>query len=58
MRDGELEGMQTFDGEIERMVREGLISMETGMLYATNPGNLQVTLFDVPPTSPGLEITR
>ncbi len=58
MRDGELEGMQTFDGEIEKMVREGLISMETGMHFATNAGNLQVKLFDAAPPSNDLEITR
>jgi twitching motility protein PilT len=58
MRDGELEGMQTFDGEIEKLVREGAISMETGMLYATNAGNLQVKLFDAGPPSNDLEITR
>jgi twitching motility protein PilT len=58
MRDGELEGMQTFDGEIEKMVRDGSITMETGMLYATNPGNLQVTLFDIPKSGDALEITR
>ena len=58
MRDGELDGMQTFDGEIEKLVRDGLISMETGMLYATNAGNLQVKLFDAAPASNDLEITR
>jgi twitching motility protein PilT len=47
MRDGELEGMQHFDGEIEKMVRGGLISRSTAMLYATNPGNLQVQLVDI-----------
>jgi twitching motility protein PilT len=58
MRDGELEGMQTFDGEIEKMVRDGLISMETGMHFATNAGNLQVKLFDAAPVANDLEITR
>jgi twitching motility protein PilT len=48
MRDSELDGMQHFDGEIERMVRGGEISMATALLYATNPGNLQVTLADLP----------
>ena len=48
MRDGQTEGMQHFDGEIERLVREGVISFATGLLYATNPGNLRVQLFDVP----------
>jgi twitching motility protein PilT len=48
MRDGEMDGMQHFDGEIERLVRAGAITMETGLLYATNSGNLQLQLADVP----------
>ena len=48
MVDGELEGMQHFDGEIEKLIRAGVISMSTGLLYATNPGNLRVQLADVP----------
>jgi twitching motility protein PilT len=48
MRDGALDGMQYFDGELERLVREGAISASTAYLYATNPGNLRVALADVP----------
>jgi twitching motility protein PilT len=48
MRDGELDGMQHFDGEMERLVRSDSISFSTAMLYATNPGNLRVQLADVP----------
>ncbi len=48
MRDGGLDGMQYFDGELERLVRDNTISMSTAMLYATNPGNLKVALADVP----------
>ncbi len=44
MRDGEMEGMQSFDGEIEKLIRSGAISYANGLLYATNPGNLQVQL--------------
>jgi len=44
MRDGEMEGMQYFDGEIEKLIRDGRISYAAGLLYATNPGNLQVQL--------------
>jgi len=47
IKDGALDGMQSFDGEIERLVREGAISLATGMLYATNPGNLALQLADV-----------
>jgi twitching motility protein PilT len=46
MRDGSTEGMQHFDGEIERLVREGVIDVETAMNYATNPGNLGLEMAD------------
>jgi len=46
IKDGALDGMRSFDGEIERLVREGVLSMSTAMLYATNPGNLAVQLAD------------
>jgi twitching motility protein PilT len=50
MRVGEQEGMQHFDGGIEKLIREGVIEMETGLAYATNPGNLQLELSDLPKT--------
>jgi twitching motility protein PilT len=48
MRDGAMEGMQHFDGELETLVRQGVIAFATGLLYATNAGNLRVQLFDMP----------
>ncbi len=48
MRDGDLDGMQHFDGEIERLIREGVIDAETGLAYATNAGNLKLLLSDLP----------
>jgi twitching motility protein PilT len=48
MRDGALDGMQYFDGELEKMVRAGTIAPSTAYLYATNAGNLRVQLADVP----------
>jgi len=48
MRDGELEGMQHFDGEIEKLIRTGVVDMETGLSYATNPGNLRLQMSDMP----------
>ena len=48
MRDGGLDGMQYFDGELEKLVRSGAISVSTALLYATNAGNLKVALADVP----------
>ena len=47
MRDGALDGMQHFDGELEKLVRAGAISLTTAYLYATNEGNLRVQLADV-----------
>jgi twitching motility protein PilT len=47
MRDGELEGMQYFDGELEKLARAGAISATTALLYATNAGNLQLQLADL-----------
>jgi len=48
MRDGALDGMQYFDGELEQLVRAGTISHHAAYLYATNPGNLRVALTDLP----------
>jgi twitching motility protein PilT len=39
--------MQHFDGNIERLIREGVIEMDTGLAYATNPGNLQLEMSDL-----------
>jgi twitching motility protein PilT len=47
MRDGDTEGMQHFDGEIERMIRAGIIDLENGLGYATNAGNLRLELSDL-----------
>ena len=48
MKDGGIDGMQHFDGELEKLVRAGEISKETAMSYATNAGNLQVQMVDIP----------
>jgi twitching motility protein PilT len=47
MEDGELDGMQHFDRELEKLVRAGIISLSTALLSATNPGNLRISLADV-----------
>lgn len=49
MRDGSTEGMQYFDGEIEKLVRAGTLDLETGLAYATNQGNLRLELADMDP---------
>jgi twitching motility protein PilT len=46
MRDGDTEGMQHFDGEIEKMIRSGVVSMETGLAFSSNAGNLRLELAD------------
>ena len=59
MRSGSTEGMQYFDGEIERLIREGIVSQDVGLAYATNPGNLRLELSDLAsaPEDPLLETT-
>jgi twitching motility protein PilT len=47
MRDGALDGMQHFDGEIEKLIRAGAITVEVGLNYASNPSNLQLQIADV-----------
>jgi twitching motility protein PilT len=47
MRDGTLDGMQHFDGEIEKLIRSGVITTKIGMLYATNPDNLRLQISDM-----------
>ena len=46
MRDGSNDGMQHFDAEIEKLIRSEVIDFETGLTYATNPGNLRLELAD------------
>ena len=52
MRVGTTEGMQHFDGEIEKLIRAGTIDFETGMAYATNAGNLRLELADFAESPP------
>ena len=51
MKDGELDGMQHFDGELEKLVRAASSPPQTAYLYATNAGNLRVQMADVPDDS-------
>ena len=46
MRDGSTEGMQHFDGEIDRLIRAGIVDLETGITYSTNAGNLRLEMAD------------
>ena len=47
MRDGEMDGMQYFDGELEKLVRAGVVTQSTALTYATNAGNLRLLIADV-----------
>jgi twitching motility protein PilT len=44
MEDGALEGMQTFDWELKRLIETGVIDEETALSYATNAPNLKLKL--------------
>lgn len=47
MSDGEMEGMQTFDKELEKMIRSGLVKKEVAMGYASNANNLALAISDL-----------
>jgi twitching motility protein PilT len=44
MNDGVLEGMQSFDYELERLILAGVLDREVALSYATNRTNLQLRL--------------
>ena len=47
MRDGSNDGMQYFDAELEKLVRDGTIDLETAFGYATNLGNFRLQVSDL-----------
>lgn len=47
MMDGEIEGMQTFDRELEKMLRNGTITREIALAYASNANNLALMINDL-----------
>ena len=47
MEQGDQDGMQTFDTVIERLIREGVVSIEAAMPYATNQNNLLLKISDL-----------
>jgi twitching motility protein PilT len=57
MRDGDTEGMQHFDGNIEQLIRAGIVELDTGLAYATNPSNLRLQLADIAGEPPP-EVTK
>jgi len=46
MHDGLVDGMQTFDDELEKLWSKRVISREMALAYATNPTNLALRLSD------------
>jgi len=46
MKDGKQDGMQHFDGELDKLIRNGTVSLDVGMSYATNPNNLRLEIAD------------
>jgi len=47
MRDGDQDGMQEFDGQLDRAVNLGVITKDDALHYATNAGNLNLRLSEV-----------
>jgi len=56
MEQGDQDGMQTFDTVIENLIREGVVTIETALPYATNQNNLLLRISDLagapPPEKP------
>ena len=50
MEQGDQEGMQTFDAVIEQLIRQGVVSREGAMPYATNANNLLLRISDMSET--------
>ena len=46
MHDGSVDGMQTFDDELEKLWLQGTIPKDIALAYATNPTNLALRLTD------------
>ncbi len=46
MRDGDTDGMQHFDGELDKLLRAGTIDFDTALAYSTNPGNFRLEVAD------------
>ena len=46
LKNGSSEGMQHFDGEIEKLVRANIVDLKTAMTYATDPQQLRQALLD------------
>ena len=47
MEQGDQEGMQTFDAVIEKFIRDGLVSIENALPFASNANNLLLKISDL-----------
>jgi len=47
IRDGAQDGMQCFDDQLEKLAREGAITIDSALGYSTNQGNLRLALSDL-----------
>jgi twitching motility protein PilT len=47
IRDGNMDGMQCFDDELEVLARKSAITIDTALGYASNHGNLRLALSDL-----------
>jgi twitching motility protein PilT len=47
MEQGDQDGMQTFDNVIEGLIRDGVVSIEAALPYATNQNNLLLKISDL-----------
>jgi twitching motility protein PilT len=55
MHDGSVDGMQTFDDQLEILWNQRVISTETALAYSTNPTNLSLRLAEEPTSAPAAE---
>lgn len=44
IRDGEIDGMQDFDGVIRKLIEQGIVTLDDGLSFATNQNNLLLQL--------------
>ena len=44
IRDGEIDGMQDFDGVIMKLIQDNIVTLDDGLSYATNQNNLLLQL--------------
>src|SRR4029450_1105816 len=51
MRAGEVDGVQYSAGGLEKLLRADVITRSTALLFATNAGNLQLQIADIPSDS-------